>query len=516
MRESRQAQPGRNDPCSCGANRKYKQCCERVVDEVRCGPRHYEGLSIKNIILEEIRTFKEIFVQKLTYDDLEISKDITDSDVLLFVERVRNLWGSKPDLLRYMPAKTDPGFRALYFGSPDILSTVNLLTRYSLYCDQIIVIDPLSMFHGMSKTFAHSPFQEPQSWVRQIVRDGVYMSSMEEWIQSDLIFATAFPLMFHDPLKKQHTEEMKARFGKMSPERWDRIVHETIEKQFYSGFTPAELASMQPKQTDVEMMRKLVDDDKWWERVSRYMPDVTRGKVVDTLKTMTRHTDELQATITRLQQEPRRYEWALHREFESRMNIFGSGMNLLDAEWFAEITGSHLVTDSRAVWDEILAGEPEKTEAKEQRNKLERSMSALAEAFQKLEFHFLNDVPLDFALQMRKEDRLVGFRTYLREFWNKIRREDQTEDERVSTIQEFQDNLSTQYERFKTEFEEIRRIVVGRIAVAGLSGAGAILSGQLGLWLFALGALASALPDEAKRQTKHTEALSVFLDLERR
>ena len=217
--------------------------------------------------------------------------------------------------------------------------------------------------------------------------------------------------------------------------------------------------------------------------------------------------------ITRLKQEPRRYEWALQREFEDRMNVFGAGMNLLDAEWFAEITGSHLVTDTRTVWNEILADE---TERGEHREKLKRSMSALAEAFQNLEFYFLNDVPLDFALQIRKENRLVGFRTYLRDFWNKIRREGQTDEGRLATIQEFQDNLGAQYEQFKTEFAEIRKIVTGKIAVAGLSGAGAILSGQLGLWLFALGALASALPDEAKRQHKHTQALSVLLDLERR
>jgi hypothetical protein len=514
MQERRQPEPpGRNDPCLCGADRKYKKCCERVQGEVRCGPGHYEGLSIKNIVLEEIRTFKEIFILKLTDDELEISKNITDSDVLLFVERVRNLWGSKPDLLPHMPAKTDPGFRALYFGNPDILSTVNLLARYSLYCDQIIVIDPLSMFHGMSKTFRHSPFQDPQGWVRQIVRDGVYMSSLEEWIRNDLIFATAFPLPFYDPLKQQHVEEMKARYEKMTPDRRDEITRDTIETQFYSGFTPAELASMQPEQADVEMIRRLVEDEKWWERVSRYMPGITREKAVETLQSMTRRKEEIQATITRLQQQPRRYEWAPHREFESRMNVFGSGMNLLDAEWLAEITGSHLVTDSRTVWNDILADEPEQGE---QRDKLKRSMSALAEAFQKLEFYFLNDVPLDFALQIRKENRLVGFRIYLRDFWNNIRREGQTEEQRLATIQEFRDNLGAQYERFKTEFAEIRKIVAGRIAVAGLSGAGAILSGQLGLWLFALGALASALPDEAKRQTKHAEALSVFLDLERR
>jgi len=193
---TRSEKTGRNDPCRCGADRKYKHCHERLEDERRGGPQQYKHLSVKNIVLEEIRSFKEIFAVKLTDDQIEVSKSITDSEVLLFVERVRNLWGSKPDLVPLMPTRADLKFRALYFGNPDILDTVNLLARYSLYCDQIIVIDPLSVFHGMSRDFRHSPFREPQAWVRQIIRDGTYLASLEEWIRNDLVFATAFPLQF--------------------------------------------------------------------------------------------------------------------------------------------------------------------------------------------------------------------------------------------------------------------------------------------------------------------------------
>src|SRR5882672_6240872 len=354
MQQHRQSKkPGRNDPCQCGADRKYKKCCERVEDELRRGLRHYENFSIKNVVLEEIRSFKEIFVVKLTGDELTINNNITDSDVLLFVERVRNLWGSKLDLLPHMPAKLDVRFRALYFGNPDILDTVNLLARYSLYCDQIIVIDPLSIFHGMSKTYRHSPFREPQAWVRQIVRNGVYLSSLEKWVRNDLIFATAFPLSFHDPLKQEHVAGMKAKLEQKSSDEWDEIVRDTIEAQFYSQFTPAELATMEPGNADMEMIRRLVEDDKWWDQVSPLMPQITREKAIDTLKSMKRRKEEISITITRLQQEPRRYEWALQRQFEPRMNVFGSGMNLLDAKWFAEITGSHLVTNRRTVWNEI-------------------------------------------------------------------------------------------------------------------------------------------------------------------
>jgi hypothetical protein len=241
-----------------------------------------------------------------------------------------------------------------------------------------------------------------------------------------------------------------------------------------------------------------------------------REKVVDTLKHMKRRKEDVTRAIARLQQEPRRYEWALQREFEPQMFTYGPGLNLLDAKWFAEITGSHLVTDRRTVWNEILTDESDGDRSEDRSEKLKLSMSALAEAFQKLEFYFLNDVPLDFALQIRKENRLAGFRTYLRNFWNKVRTESLTEDQRLAAIQEFRDGLDAQYQEFKAEFHEIEKTVKSKLSLAGISGAGALLSGSMALGLASLGFAGAAWGDEAKRQTKHAQALSVFLDLERR
>jgi hypothetical protein len=125
-------------------------------------------------------------------------------------------------------------------------------------------------------------------------------------------------------------------------------------------------------------------------------------------------------------------------------------------------------------------------------------------------------VPSDFALQIQKENRIVGFRTYLRDFWNTIHGENQSEEQPLATIQEFRDSLDAPYQQFKNEFAEIRKTVMRKIAVATASGAGAILSGQIALGLFSLGMLASVWSDEAKRQTKHGDALSASLDLEQR
>jgi hypothetical protein len=513
-------EPGRNDPCLCPSGRKYgrkyKHCCQRVKGEILSGPEKYSSYSVRNLVLEEIQSFKQIFDVKLTDTEVKVRDKITDSDVVLFVERVRNLWGSKYDLPPHMPTRADLKFRALYFGSPDILSTVNLLARYSLYCDQIIVIDPFSMFHEMSKAFEHSPFREPQAWVRQIIRDGVYLASLEEWIRNDLVFATAFPLSFHHPLKQKHVQGMKDRLENVSPEKWDEIIQDTAESQFYLQYTPAELSAMEPEKSEIEMIRQLAEDDEKWNKIGPYMHGIPRDKVIETLKHMNRRKEDVARTIARLRQEPRRYEWALQREFESQMFVHGSGLNLLDAKWFAEITGSHLVTDRRTVWNEILTNESDGDQNEKQSEKVKLSMSALAEAFQKLEFYFLNDVSLDFVLQIRKENRLTGFRTYLRNFWNKVQTESLSEDQRLAAIQEFRDGLDAQYQEFKAEFREIEKAVKNKLGLTGLSGAGALISGSMALGLASLGFAAAALGDEAKKQTKHAQPLSIFLDLERR
>jgi hypothetical protein len=87
----------------------------------------------------------------------------------------------------------------------------------------------------------------------------------------------------------------------------------------------------------------------------------------------------------------------------------------------------------------------------------------------------------------------------------------------LETIQEFRDGLDAQYQEFKAEFREIEKAVKSKLSLAGMTGAGALVSGSmtLALGLASLGFAASAWGDEAKKQTKHTQPLSIFLDLER-
>lgn len=504
--------PGRNDPCPCGGGLKFKKCHGRVEDEIHAGPSRYRGLSLKELALEEIRSFKEIFGVQLTGESLVVRERIHDSDVQLFFERVRNLWNSSPPLVDRLPRADDLRYRALYFGTPDMFTTVNLIARYCLYCDQIVVIDPFGWFREFSAGSSHSMYREPQAWVRQIIRNGVYLCSLENWIRSGLVEVTAFPLTLSDPLRVQHIETMKSKLDAVSDEHWDASVEE-LSEDLLRNTIPEELEAWRPPHADsVKDLRKSLDAPEVLAQIQHDMPGVTKDELLKVLQNVEKRNNQIDKIREEMKREPRRYKWATHRAFEDQMSTSGAGMNLEDAKWLAETTGSHFITDKRTLWNAIVAdlqtGEAASAD-------VTSALTKLAEAFARLTFKFLNDVPLEFVLQIRQEARLEGFRSLIRDFWNQVRTEGLSETDRLAAIKHFQEKLAAGYEQYKREFEEIEKSVYSKVAFAGVSGAGAIISGSLQLGMLSVGLWVTAYDKELKRQTKKSEPFSVFMDLER-
>jgi SEC-C motif len=503
---------GRNDPCPCGSGLKFKKCHSRVKEEYDAGPSRYRDASLRQLVLEEIRTFKEIFEVRLDEETLAVKEKINDSDVQFFFERVHNLWNSSPPLVDRMPRADDLRYRALYFGTPDMFRTVNMIARYSLYCDQIIVIDPFGWFREHRRDAKHAVVREPQAWVRQIVRDGVYLCSLEDWIKSGLVEVTAFPLRIADPIRLQHIRTMESKLEQMPNDRRDAMIAELADDLFADA-TPEELETLRPPHADgLGQLRESLEDSEVLDLLQQQMPGVTRGKLLTTLQHVEERNKQIDRIRDALKKEPRRYKWAQGRQFEDRMTVSGAGMNLEDAKWLADITGAHLVTDRHTLWDEILADSAAGGDASPE---MTHALTSLAEGFQRLKFTFLNDVPLGFALKIRQEGKLEGFRSFIRNFWNKARAKGTSETERLGAIKEFQEGLAAEYQSYKREFAEIEKSVYSKVAFAGISGAGALISGSLQLGLLSLGLFAAAYGKELQRQTKKGNPLSIFLGLER-
>jgi hypothetical protein len=113
--------PGRNEPCPCGSDQKYKHCCGRLAlnrPERMAAAVHAATLREKNIAL--LNAAAEIFAFNRPWDT--IKRKISGAQVREFYEFVAHLWPLSTDVMSMLP---EPGssLRALYLGeyAPELI-----------------------------------------------------------------------------------------------------------------------------------------------------------------------------------------------------------------------------------------------------------------------------------------------------------------------------------------------------------------------------------------------------------
>jgi hypothetical protein len=108
----------------------------------------------------------------------------------------------------------------------------------------------------------------------------------------------------------------------------------------------------------------------------------------------------------------------------------------------------------------------------------------VTDGFSKLKFNFLNDVPADFAIGVRNDGGLSKFRNYLMDISASVKVRDENPP-RVLEDKEFCDRLESEYENYKSEWNDIQS-KLGKFSIAShfvKAGAAsyAFLTGDLGV-----------------------------------
>jgi hypothetical protein len=227
---------------------------------------------------------------------------------------------------------------------------------------------------------------------------------------------------------------------------------------------------------------------------------------------------EVQAQLDYLGKQKEAHKLWLNQPLpeEGELRIMRMGANLELGMFLAQLTGSYLYTNRHSQWDEILSTK-QTTESEPE------VWSPLTQAFQQLEFDFLDNVSADFVVGLKEEERLASLRNYLRKIWKNI--ETQNSSIRESTVKEFKDELIEEHAKAKDEWKQIdtklRDWVLGKGTMAsGIAlGASQILTGGMNWQVpaagFCLNAVNELLNARAKRKSFRTNtALSVFIDLD--
>ncbi|MGD0206269.1 MAG: SEC-C metal-binding domain-containing protein [Verrucomicrobiota bacterium] len=382
---------GRNAACPCGSGQKYKYCCDgkkdwsEIISLGRSEQVRHLTTRGKNLV------FLGELAAALKFDSLEpksradIKKAFTPSAVQQIYGTVADLWPDKQDLERTLAGEKNKT-TGLYVGTYEPEVIFRGVTRHCIYSDTILLVDPF--LHPLRLRPEYNPLVHPEEHrVSAIIAANIWFS-LAPWIEAGIVKFIRVPGDFDANLMHESYETQDARLKK-HPE-----IQQLLDKQ------ADEYAK---KEKDFRWYYILsFPDEKLVADFKSFWPEATKEEIALFLKMIQQRRDDHPYYV-----EPHFLDGGKRAsEFIART----TGANYEMAKHTALLTGSHLITDIPSRWKEL---ELDRTESSIDA----KNWSPFAKAFQELEFKFLQNVPLNAALKLRKENRLEDMRGFMRKVW---------------------------------------------------------------------------------------------------
>lgn len=478
----------RNDPCPCGSGEKYKHCClykttgsaPQIRPQNEQHPLLSSSIKTRNLVL--IEALWDIFGFRKGKSWNDVRKEMTNDQVRELYRVVAWLWPSNTRIIPLLP-KPDSKLRGFYMGemNVDLSAVLSNIVRYSLYTDEIIVMNPLMNPHCIAPDY--NPIEHPEQYKQDTLELIYFILKLYPWIESGIVSMIPDPGDFDYQLRRSTWD--------MAKKRWEDQGLDLTEE------TKAKIEPHGKRMLEKTLYR--LPDDQLAISLKRALPHLTDQQLKDQIEytRRLRHNDPM----------------ILDQELpaEGQMMINRNGSNLEMGMYIAQLTGSYLYTDLPEQWREILSCEQNPTSEGD-------TWSPLTKAFQSLEYSFLNDIDPQFAYNLKTEGRLETFRSFLRRVWIDING-NHTYDEANKHARRFSEELHEEYTSAKEEWAKIDKELLKW--VTGSGGLAAIISGGMNWQIPAIGFCISGVGKLLEARTerkrfKSTIPMSVFLDLEKK
>jgi hypothetical protein len=412
----------------------------------------------------------------------KVKSGMSDARIREFYQFIAGLWPVNTDYLSLLP-KPDSTLRALYLGENDPEMMLQNVFRFSLYADQIILVNPFDNPNVVAEQY--NPIVNPGEWRVQTLRLVYHLRILAPWILAGLVTLIPDPGDFDRKLREKTWNMALSRLGPNPASEEDAEASFGRQKtsDLFYLFPPEYLA----------------------RKAKEAIPGISEKEITDLVAYMERRRAE----------NPLLPNDTLDN-MPGQMTAMRMGANLEMGLFMCQTMGAFPYTNVKFRWKEILG-------AADQLDSGAQVWSPLTNAFGNLDFKFLNNVDSNFAVEMRKEGRLEGFRAYMRRLWDTVDGEpDPAKSE--SLARDFKDELAGEYAKAQGEWSEIGRDLMKWAipAIAGtIQAAGAILTGHYGLAVpgggFGLSGVNELIQAHMKRSAfRKKTPLSVFIDLDKK
>jgi hypothetical protein len=354
--------------------------------------------------------------------------------------------------------------------------------RFSLYADQIVLINPFANPHLFREE--HNPVVHPEQWRIQTLRVVRQLGMLAPWVVAGIVVMIPDPGDFNRRLLIETVRMAQVRLGPdflLSEQDIDDLAFtEATRKQFY--LTPPEYMAMKAREaipgiSDVEV-KNILDYAAHVRKTDPLLIDNTIDKM------------------------------------PTQMTASQIGANLEMGLYICQNIGAFPYTNLRFRWKEILS-------AGKELDPKSQVWSPLTNAFQKLDFKFLNKVDSSFAVEMRNEGRLEGFRSYLRKVWTTVGGDMDLAKAEMLAL-DFKDELAGEFDKAKADWDSIdRKLMKWSVpAIAGIVGSfGGFATGHLSVALpsagFAINGVNELIQAHMERKEfRKKTPMSVMIDLD--
>lgn len=320
-KETDESKLGRNDICGCGSNRKYKNCCKDLPDELRTS---WTELSIRERNLAFCRAIKKILGLDAGKTWLDVRREITEEQISEIYGFFAVLWPRETDIYSLLP-KSDGRFRALYTGMLDVrVIGSHALPMASLF-DEFLIENPIVNPNNVKPEF--SPTKAPAKYKYQALKDILLMLELEPYIGYGLINLIPDPCNFDLNLMKAMLDMATSRRGTVKSERDIEAYTKLAIEDFLSSI------NMIPRDVKIGL---LVSD---WG-----MSEEVAARSIDTLEA------NAEASPLSMLQPIKSGSGGQFMQFSIAPNY---EMSL----FIAQVTGSVIITDSESRWMELQSSQ---------------------------------------------------------------------------------------------------------------------------------------------------------------
>ena len=314
------AQVGRNDPCPCGSQRKYKRCCQRLDEERPArlkSARSAQTLRDKNLAL--LGAAHDIFGLDRPWPKVKAA--LSDGQIREFFAFVANLWPTGTDLEGMLP-QPDSSLRALYLGEYEPELMLENVFRFCLYTDQILLTNPFPNPNFIAEQF--NPINHPDEWRLQTLRLIFHLALLGPWIDSGLVVLMPDPGNFNRELRVK--------------------THDLAEKRL-KGWKPSD-EDLDQSMAKVRMFQtSLLWPREFWDRKLREQEPNMRE-------------DEIRAFLDDIDRQRINHPLVPNQtldQMSGQLETLHSGANLEMGMYICQATGAFPYTNIKFRWKEILS-----------------------------------------------------------------------------------------------------------------------------------------------------------------